>query len=131
MKIAVTATGPGLDAQVDPRFGRCQSFVIVDSETREVLESFANPSVSLGGGAGVQTAAFIADRGVGVVLTGNCGPNAFRTLAAAGVKVFTGASGTVEDTLGRFEAGELVPASDATVPPHFGMSQGGGGGRGD
>jgi predicted Fe-Mo cluster-binding NifX family protein len=78
----------------------------------------------------VQTAALIADRGVEVVLTGNCGPNAHRTLAAAGVKVFTGASGTVEEALRRFQAGELVAASDATVPPHFGMGQGRGGGRG-
>ncbi len=128
MKIAVTSTGPGLDAEVDPRFGRCQSFVIVDSDTKEVLESCTNPSVSLGGGAGVQAAAFIADRGVEVVLTGNCGPNAFRTLAAAGVKVVTGARGTVGEALRRYEACELSSASDATVPQHFGMGKGGGGG---
>lgn len=124
MKIAVTARGQGLDGGVDPRFGRCEWLVMVDSETGEVLESLANPGASEPGGGGVRTAALIADRRVEVVIASRCGPGAFRALQAAGVEVFTGASGTVREAVSRFQRGELVRASGATVQPRAGMGWG-------
>jgi predicted Fe-Mo cluster-binding NifX family protein len=86
MKIAVSATAPGLDAEVDPRFGRCQYFIIVDPQSME-FESVDNSNALASGGAGISTAQMIASKGVEVVLTGNCGPNAYRTLSAAGIQV--------------------------------------------
>jgi len=86
MKIAITSRGPTLDDEVDARFGRCACFLIVDPDTMEV-EALENASAALGGGAGIRSAQALADRGAEVVLTGNCGPNAFQTLAAAGIKV--------------------------------------------
>lgn len=81
MKVCVTATAPGLDAYVDPRFGRCQCFTIVDLDTME-FESVENPNITALGGAGIQSAQLVANRGAGVVLTGNVGPNAFNTFTA-------------------------------------------------
>jgi len=85
MKIAVSATGPDLSAQVDPRFGRCRYFIIVDPDSME-FESIENSSVMAGGGAGVATAQLIVGKEVEAVLTGNCGPNAFSVLEAAKIK---------------------------------------------
>ena len=128
MKIGISATGPSLDAEVDPRFGRCQYFIIVDSENME-FETVENSGALAGGGAGIATAQMIAVKGVAAVLTGNCGPNAFQVLSAAGIKVVTGVSGKVRDTIQSYKAGSLQPASQPNVPGHFGMGRGRGMGR--
>jgi predicted Fe-Mo cluster-binding NifX family protein len=119
MKIAVTATGSDLDSGVDPRFGRCATFLIVEPESM-TPEAVANANTTAGGGAGVQSAQLMADRGVEVVLTGNCGPNAFRTLQAAGIEVVVGVSGTVREALERYTAGELSGTDRSNVGSHFG-----------
>ena len=119
MKIAITATGSSLDAEVDPRFGRCQYFIIVDPETMQ-FEALENSAAMAGGGAGVSAAQTIASKGVEAVLTGNCGPRAFATLSAGKVKVYTAVRGTVRDVVEKFKAGELQPAGEASVDAHFG-----------
>ncbi|MCD4804143.1 MAG: NifB/NifX family molybdenum-iron cluster-binding protein, partial [Desulfobacterales bacterium] len=81
MKICVTSNGPTMDASVDPRFGRCQYFVFVDSETMK-YEAMPNPSIGASSGAGIQAAQTVADKGAGVVITGQVGPNAIQTLGA-------------------------------------------------
>jgi predicted Fe-Mo cluster-binding NifX family protein len=86
MKIAVSSAGNSLDAQLDPHFGRCSFFVVVDSDDMS-YEAFDNESGRLGGGAGIQAAQFVSSKGAGAVLTGSCGPNAMQTLSAAGIKV--------------------------------------------
>lgn len=85
MKIAVSSSGKDLDSQVDPRFGRCAYFVIVETDSMS-FESFDNENIALGGGAGIQSAQFVASKGAGAVITGNCGPNAVQTLSASRVK---------------------------------------------
>jgi len=103
MKIAVSSTGPSLDAPMDERFGRCPCFVIVSPEGTDV-DPVNNPCATQGHGAGIQAARLVADRGVSVVLTGRCGPNASDTLAAAGVSVVTGCGGTVREALDKYSA---------------------------
>jgi predicted Fe-Mo cluster-binding NifX family protein len=122
MKIAVSASGQNLDAQVDPRFGRCGYFIIVDNDTMR-FESIPNPGASAGGGAGIQAGQLVANKGVQVVITGNCGPNAFQTLEAAGLKVITGASGTVKEAIEKYKQNALTEAKKPTVPPHSGMGK--------
>ena len=129
MKIAITATGPALDAGIDPRFGRCQYFVIVDPETMQ-LETIENSSAMAGGGAGVSAAQVIAGKRVESVLTGNCGPNAYQILSAAGIKVITGVSGKVRDAIQNYKSGKLKDSSQPNVAEHFGMGGGMGRGRG-
>jgi len=125
MKIAVSATGTTLDAQVDPRFGRCQYFVIVDPGMMQ-FEALENSNAIAGGGAGVSTAQMIAGNKVEAVLTGNCGPNAYQVLAAAGIKVITGVTGKVEDAIQNYNSGSFQTTSEANVSAHFGMGSGGG-----
>ena len=120
MKIAITASGPTVDANLDPRFGRCAYFLIVDTETLQ-LEAVENPNLALGGGAGIQSAQLVADRDVKFVLTGNCGPNAHETLSGAGIGVISGCSGVVRNAVEQFKAGQLDTASQPNVASHSGM----------
>lgn len=129
MKIAVSATEPNLDAQIDPRFGRCQYLIVVDPDTME-FEAMANSAATAGGGAGIATAQTIAGKEVQAVLTGNCGPNAFQVLSAAGIKVVTGLSGKVRDAVLDYKAGKYEAISQPNVSPHFGMAGGMGRGMG-
>ncbi len=124
MKIAITSSGPTLDSQVDPRFGRAQYLLIVDTDSLD-LEAIENPNVAAGGGAGIQTSQMVADRSARAVLTGNCGPNAFRTLSAADIQVYTNVSGVMRDAVEAFTRGTLRPAAGPSVAGHFGLGQGG------
>jgi predicted Fe-Mo cluster-binding NifX family protein len=87
------------------------------------FEVFNNESGALSGGAGIQTAQLVASKGVNVVITGNCGPNAARTLSAAGIELFVGQSGTIRDVVNRFKKDILKPTDGATVDSHFGMGE--------
>ena len=120
MRVCISATGKGIDAAVDPRFGRCRYFLLVDTETLNV-ESLDNSAIAASGGAGIQAAQLVVNQGAQVVLTGDVGPNAFQALRAGGVKIVTGAQGTVKDVLERFKRGELGYAGAASAEPHAGM----------
>jgi predicted Fe-Mo cluster-binding NifX family protein len=124
VKIAITSQGDNLEALVDPRFGRCAYFIIIDPGT-EKFEAVLNPAVDAMGGAGPQSAQTISDKGAVAAITGNVGPNAFQTLKAANIKVYQGASGTVKETLAKYKSGELKEFSNSSVPGHFGLRQGG------
>jgi predicted Fe-Mo cluster-binding NifX family protein len=129
MKIAISATGTTLDAEVDPRFGRCQYFIIAEPKTME-FEAVDNSSAMAGGGAGISAAQMIAGKGIEAVLTGNCGPNAHQVLSAAGIQVITGVSGKIKDAIEGYRDGKFKTSSQPNVPDHFGMGGGAGGGGG-
>lgn len=117
MRICITTNGTNLDAQVDSVFGRARYFLLVDSETLEV-EAVEN--VPGAHGAGVQAAQMMVDKGVGTVLTGNVGPNAFQGLTAAGIQIYIGAKGSARDALKAYEAGTLQTVSGPTSQGHRG-----------
>jgi predicted Fe-Mo cluster-binding NifX family protein len=129
MKIAITATASNLDADINPRFGRCQYFVIADPDTME-FEALENSGATAGGGAGIATAQTLAGKNIEAVLTGNCGPNAYEVLAAAGIKVITGVSGKVREAIQSYKSGKLKASSQPNVADHFGAGRGMGRGRG-
>jgi len=124
MKICVSSTANSLDAPVDPRFGRCPYFIIVDSETMQ-FEAVPNVAFDAMGGAGIQAAQTIVSKGAKVLITGNVGPNAFQALSAAGIQIITGAYGTVREVVEKYKRGELKETSSPTVGGHLGMVAGG------
>lgn len=129
MKAAISSTGTDLSAEIDPRFGRCQYFLIVEIDSMEV-KSISNESAMASGGAGIQAAQAVMDEGVKIVITGQVGPNAYQTLSAEGVKIYTGAAGSVKDVIEQYKAGKLNESSSSTVGSHAGMRGGSGQGRG-
>lgn len=120
MKICITSKGSSLESEVDPRFGRCSFFVLVDPESMS-FESLSNEMGETSTGAGIQAAQLMAGKKVDAVVTGHCGPNAFRTLEAAGIEVYTGASGSVKDALEHYRGGKLESSKGPSVGSHFGM----------
>lgn len=119
MKIAITSKGTDLASETDSRFGRAAGFILHDTETDET-EYITNEQVmNSPSGAGVQSARHVVDTGAEVLLTGHCGPKAFKALNAAGIRIFTGISGTVGDALEKFNAGELTEAKNADVDGHW------------
>ena len=132
MRICITTTGPNLDSPIDPRFGRCAYFLIVDlpagqagSET-EKFEAVKNTGVEAWRGAGITAAQIVVDKKVEAVITGNIGPNAFGVLQASGVKIYAGIfSLTANDALGKYKGGELSEVKAPMTPGRFGPQRGG------
>ena len=122
MKLAISADGPQLEAQLDARYGRCAYFIFVDTETH-AWEASPNPAIDARGGAGTQAAQFIANQGAQAVISGHFGPNAFEALDAAGIKMYAAAAGRVESVVEEFSSGQL---RKVTVPGASGHQ----GGRG-
>jgi predicted Fe-Mo cluster-binding NifX family protein/ferredoxin len=120
MKVAVTASEPSLTARVDPRFGRCPYFLVMETEDGS-FQAVENPNLALGGGAGIQSAQLMAEQGVQAVLTGNCGPNAYQALSAAGIGVMVGCSGTVAQVVEQLKTGQLNAAGQPNVGGKFGI----------
>ncbi|HNS99512.1 MAG TPA: NifB/NifX family molybdenum-iron cluster-binding protein [Polyangiaceae bacterium] len=117
MIIAVSALAPSLDAEVDPRFGRCGYFVLVNTDDMS-FQAIENANAARGGGAGIQSAQLVAKHGAKTVLTGSCGPNAHETLTAAGIGVAVGCSGTVRSAVQQFQEGKLSLAKEPNVAGH-------------
>jgi predicted Fe-Mo cluster-binding NifX family protein len=119
MKIAVTSQGTDLDAPVDPRFGRAAHILLVDPETLEFEALDNSENINAFKGAGINAAVMVSRKGAGVLITGFCGPNAFKTLDAAKIKVSNDAKGTVRETVDAYVAGKCQFVEGANVDGHW------------
>ena len=119
MKIAVTAETGNLTSQIDLRFGRAKYLIVVDTDTGDFKAHDNSVNLNAAQGAGIQTGGNIANLGVEAVITGNVGPNAFRTLNAAGVKVFLAGKQTVQEAIDSFKLGKLKETNQANVAGHW------------
>lgn len=128
IRIAVSSTGESMDSPIDPRFGRCSYFVVIDESGGH--RAVQNLGQALGNGAGIQAAQQIVDLGVDAVITGDVGPNAFRVLDAGGITTYVGCAGTVGSALESYRRGELQQTSTSTSPGHHGRGPRGQGQRG-
>ncbi len=119
MKIAITTSGSDLNAPLDSRFGRAPKFLIYDVETKgfEVIDNAQ--SLNAAQGAGIQSAQNVARSGAKALISGHCGPKAFRVLQAAGIKIYTTTATTVNEAIGEYHAGKLTEAASADVEGHW------------
>lgn len=113
IKMAISAVSDSLDSMMDLRFGRAAYFLFVDSETLE-YQSFINPHVEAHGGAGIQSAQFILEKGEQAVITGICGPNAYRVLAEAGILVIEAPIKSVREQVRDFKENRLTHPAPLT-----------------
>ncbi|MCU0610932.1 MAG: NifB/NifX family molybdenum-iron cluster-binding protein [Candidatus Eisenbacteria bacterium] len=119
MKLAITTSGETVDAALDSRFGRAPKFLIYDVESGAFTLLDNAQNLQAAQGAGVQAAEHVARAGVDAVITGHCGPKAFRVLSAVGIKVYTTDLPTVAAALAAFKAGSLSQAEGADVEGHW------------
>ena len=119
MKIALTTSGRDLNAPLDSRFGRAPLFLIydLDANTFDVVDNQQNLNTAQG--AGIQSAQNIARLNVKALITGHCGPKAFRVLQAAGIKIYNCDAATISDALDLYKSGKLKEAHDADVEGHW------------
>jgi len=129
MRVVVTANGTDLNAPASPVFGRCPTYIFVDTETM-AFEALENPAIGAPGGAGIQAAQFVVERGAQAVVTGNAGPNAFNVLQSANVSVYLSGGGTVREAVEAYTAGQLFATSGASAEAHAGTGDGMAMGRG-
>ncbi len=119
MKIAFTTSGDNLTAALDSRFGRASKFLIYDLEQNTHMVIDNNQNRNAAQGAGIQSAETVARFGVDALVTGHCGPKAFRTLKAAGIKIYNSSAGTISDALEMYRSGKLTEANSADVDSHW------------
>ncbi len=119
MKIIITAKGKEISDDIDPRFGRAKTFLLVDTETGDCVAHDNAQNLNAVQGAGIQAAHNVAELGAEAVISGNVGPKAFRTLTAAEIKVYLCATGTVAKAVRAFKAGELKESTAADVESHW------------
>lgn len=119
MKLAITAAGPELSSPVDQRFGRARYLLVIDTPERTMLAIDNLAGMNAAQGAGIQAAQSVIDSKASVLITGHCGPKAFRALQAAGIHVYLAPGGTVDQAIGRFQTGELELAPAADVDGHW------------
>ena len=121
MKIVVTSYGKTVSDKMDRSFGRAKYFVVSDTENGDIKVFSNEQNVNASQGAGIQAARNVTDLGADIVITGNVGPNAFRTLTAASVRIFVAGKEceTVKDALLQWESGTLQEVTDATVEGHW------------
>lgn len=119
MKVVVTAMGKGLEAEMDLRFGRAKGFMVVDSESGEASYLDNEQNLNAMQGAGIQAAENVVRAGAEAVVTGHCGPKAFRTLKAANVRVYLCSGGSVAEAVEKWKTGELNEADRADVDGHW------------
>ncbi|MDI6901060.1 MAG: NifB/NifX family molybdenum-iron cluster-binding protein [Anaerosomatales bacterium] len=113
MKVAVSSLGTDPDDRVDDRFGRAMHFIIVDTETEEVLRVDNDENRNALQGAGIASAELVAEHGVAAVITGHLGPKAFHALRMAGIGGYRGSGMAVDAAVEAFEAGTLALLSEA------------------
>jgi predicted Fe-Mo cluster-binding NifX family protein len=119
VKIAITSQGKEFSSEIDLRFGRAKWLIVVDTETDHFQMYDNKINLNAVQGAGIQTARNIANLGVEAVITGNIGPNAFKTLSAANVRAFLAEKHTVREAIDSFKAGTLKEVDQANVEGHW------------
>ncbi len=115
MIVAISSPDGKFDTPFSSRFGRCEAFIFIDTESRD-WESKPNPAAAARGGAGAQVVQFLSNNGIEATITGRYGPTAFSALEAAGIQAFVAGSGTPEELLDQFLADELEQVNAATGP---------------
>ncbi len=124
MKVAVPARAGNLEAPVDPRFGRCPVFVLVDTQDLS-YQVLPNEAATQASGAGIAAVQLVANAGAEAVIACHLGPKAFDALTAGGLKIYQFTGGTVKEAIQALQAGQLSEMSAANVPSHFGGPGGG------
>jgi predicted Fe-Mo cluster-binding NifX family protein len=119
VKIVLTTLGIDINAPLDGRFGRAPKFLVYDVESGNIEVIDNQQNLDAAQGAGIQSAEIVARSGAKALVTGHCGPKAFRVLSAAGIKVYNTDAPTVADAIERFRSGKLTDAAAADVEGHW------------
>lgn len=119
MKIAFSTNGSQLDNLLDDRFGRCKNFLLVDSDSLDFKVHENSQNIHAAQGAGIQSAQHVIDLGADALITGHCGPKAFKVLRAAGIPVYLGKSLSIRELVNSYKNNKLEQLQSADVEGHW------------
>jgi predicted Fe-Mo cluster-binding NifX family protein len=121
MKIVISSTGKDLESEVDPRFGRCKYFLIIEAENKRIKEfkAIENIGKNQSGAAGITAGQIVANQGVDSVITTNLGPKAFSIFDQFKIKIFQG-QGKIKNVIEDFFKGKLRELSNSNAEQHHG-----------
>jgi len=122
MKIAISSTGKDLESEIDPRFGRCPYFLIIEIKDKKIknLKAIQNTAKAQSGGAGITAGEIVAKQNVNAIITTNLGPRAFDVFEQFKIKVYQG-QGKIKELVNEFIKGNLKELTNPTGPQHIGL----------
>lgn len=104
MIVAISVKSDSPEAKIDLRFGRCNYFTIIDTETNDI--SFIK-NHSKDSGSGINAANTVLNAKIDTVIVGNIGPKAFQVLNKADITIYEGFEGTINDNMEKLKNGAL------------------------
>jgi predicted Fe-Mo cluster-binding NifX family protein len=119
MKVAFSTEGLNLEAILDSRFGRCARFLVLDSENGSFTLVENSQNLNATQGAGIQSAQNVIESGAQALVTGHCGPKAFKVLHAAGIPIYLAESEPIRELIHSFEQGTLSQLLEPDVEGHW------------
>ena len=117
MKIAISATGKGLDSNIYTKFERCHFFLILDIEKNSLLP-IENKTKDRPHEIGGTVGQLIANEGIDTVITTDIGPRAYEIFEKHGIKIYR-AEGLIEDAIQHLKEGKLAEITKPTVPRYL------------
>ncbi len=111
MIIAITSTGNKLNSNIDSRFGRTKFIIIYNTEKFNFKAHNNNLNLN-------QTAQNIIEYGADILITGNCGPKAFKVLKTGNINIFSSPISTVEDAIKAYIDNKLEELDNSNIEGH-------------
>ncbi|MBQ9518820.1 MAG: NifB/NifX family molybdenum-iron cluster-binding protein [Firmicutes bacterium] len=111
MKIAVTYD----NGNIFQHFGHTEKFKVYNVENGQIVSEEIIDTNGQGHGA---LAGFLQNAKADMLICGGIGGGAQMAMAEAGIKLFAGNSGSADDAVKKYLAGELVQITSATCDHH-------------
>ncbi|MDP0488870.1 MAG: NifB/NifX family molybdenum-iron cluster-binding protein [Fusobacterium sp. JB021] len=103
------------EVMVEQHFGHCAKFCAITVEDGKVIKREIIPAPEHQPGVFPK---FLGAQGADVIVTGGMGQRAVDLFHAQDIKVFLGATGTIEDNLNELIKGQLISKGSACTHEH-------------
>ena len=104
MKIAIAASSPKIETEVDMHGARADYYLLYDTDTGSV-EAVSNPVAHAQRHAGPEAAAYLVNKGADTVVAGQFGPKFRAELEDSGI-VCLEKTGTISEVINQFSTKE-------------------------
>ena len=118
MKIAVASSGQWLDSDVDYHTGRAACFIVYDTEQEDFKAIDNWECTECLHWAGLRSADILIKAGVSSIVVRHIGPNTFRSLTNAKIKVYYVDEIAVVRAIRMFRDGQLSEAQEPNCEGH-------------
>jgi len=107
MKILFTSKSQGMDALLDPHFGRAKGFILYDTDEKSDKWIENTENLNAAHGAGIQAAQKVIEQNPDAIITGSVGPKASAVLSKTNIKIYLTREKQLSEILAEFTDGKL------------------------